>query len=139
MSDQTQTYDPSQHTVAEVTAHLATVDAEEAQRIQEAEAAGKDRATIRDWTPEDVQEGTEEGPKTQPEGQDTVTKAATFSEAAKAAQPAKTEDGYVGFSPERERTGLADKGLSQQTPAILTGGPVPDARPGVDDSEALKG
>lgn len=67
----------------------------------------------------------------------TNTKGETFDQAAQTADPA--EVGYIGTSPERERTGLADKGLSQQTDAVMKGGPVPDARPGVDDSAALKG
>lgn len=67
----------------------------------------------------------------------TNTKGATFEQAAQDADPA--EVGYIGTSPERERTGLSDKGLSQQNPAVMEGGPIPDARPGVDDSDALKG
>ena len=67
----------------------------------------------------------------------TTTKGGTFAEAAKAATPSAV--GYVGTSPERERTGLADKGLSQATPAILRGGPIPDPRQDVDDTAALEG
>ena len=68
---------------------------------------------------------------------DTTTKGATFAEAAEAATP--DPKGYFGTSPERERTGAADKGLSQQSPGILDGSiPAPDARPGVDDSEAIE-
>jgi len=65
------------------------------------------------------------------------TKGLAFHEAAKTVTVA--EQGFIGASPERERTGLADKGLSQQSPGILTGGPVPDPRQGVDDSAALNG
>lgn len=39
-------YDPSQHNVDEVEAHLATVDASERERILAAEAAGKARKSL---------------------------------------------------------------------------------------------
>lgn len=49
------------------------------------------------------------------------------------------EQGFIGTSPERERTGLADKGLSQQTPSVMDSSlPPVDARTSVDDSEAIK-
>ena len=67
---------------------------------------------------------------------DKSTKGATSQEAAAAATPA--DKGYLGTSPERERTGRADKGLSQANPAIMSGGTIPDPRPGVDDTEALE-
>lgn len=44
-------YDPTEHTVAEVTDYLATADEDERQRVQEAEAVGKDRLGIVNWTP----------------------------------------------------------------------------------------
>lgn len=70
--------------------------------------------------------------------QETTTKASTFQDAAAAVDlDAARAQGFIGESPERERTGRADKGLSQQNPAILNGDPVPDARPQVDDSAAL--
>lgn len=74
-----------------------------------------------------------------PEGEgDTTTKGQTFAEAAAAATPDEGP-GYWGTSPERERTGKADKGLSQQSPGILDGSvPAPDPRPHVDDSEAIE-
>lgn len=80
--------------------------------------------------------------KDQQDQQDTTSKATstkgeTFDAAAQTADPA--EVGYVGTSPERERAGLSDKGLSQANPAVMTGGPIPDPRSGVDDSDALKG
>jgi hypothetical protein len=65
------------------------------------------------------------------------TKGATFQEAAEAAEP--DEVGYVGTSPEAERVGRRDKGLSQRNPAVMNqGGQVPDATPSVDDSEAIE-
>ena len=73
------------------------------------------------------------------ESKETTTKAETFDKAAEAATPTETSASYIGTSPERERTGMDDKGLSQANPAILTGGPVPDPRHGVDDADALKG
>jgi hypothetical protein len=69
---------------------------------------------------------------------DTTTKGQTFAEAAEAVTHVESV-GYYGTSPERERTGAADKGLSQQSPGILDGSvPAPDARLGVDDSEAIE-
>lgn len=71
--------------------------------------------------------------------QDTTTKASTFQEAAQAVDLDKArEQGYIGTSPEAERTGRPDKGLSQLNPAILNGDSVPDARPQVDDSAAIQ-
>lgn len=68
-----------------------------------------------------------------------TTSGQTFSEAAEAFTEAHGQ-GYIGTSPEAERTGKADKGLSQQSPGILDGStPAPDARKHVDDSEAVKG
>lgn len=80
--------------------------------------------------------GTSEATGTAGPPADTETKGATFQEAAEAGTFTAT-DGAIGYSPERERTGRRDKGLSQANPAIMQGGPVPDARSGVDDSEAL--
>ena len=40
------TYDPSEHTVDEVNAHLADADPDEVDRIIAAERAGKDRSSI---------------------------------------------------------------------------------------------
>jgi hypothetical protein len=69
---------------------------------------------------------------------DTSTKGQTFAEAA-AAYNEQSALGYFGTSPERERTGAADKGLSQQSPGILDGSsPAPDPRPQVDDSDAIE-
>lgn len=68
-----------------------------------------------------------------------TTKGNTFTEAAQSFTETH-EQGYIGTSAEAERTGKADKGLSQQSPGILDGStPAPDARKHVDDSEALKG
>lgn len=73
------------------------------------------------------------------DAQDTTTKASTFQEAAATVDLDQArEQGYIGTSPEAERTGRRDKGLSQRNPAILNGDPVPDARPQVDDAGAIK-
>lgn len=115
--------------------------------------AKKTAETKAEDAPQDVQEPTQEPTEDQAEGQDlqtppetvqepdeakdTKTRGQTFAEAAEKATPADV--GYVGTSPERERTGRDDKGLSLQNESIVTGkGPVPDPRRGVDDSEALK-
>jgi hypothetical protein len=98
-----------------------------------------------------IMEGPHNPPPTEdaPAEGDTTTKGATFQEAAEsfadngtaltpqAFQEAQAQ-GFIGTSPERERTGLADKGLSQATPSVMdpTLPPV-DARPGQDDSEAI--
>jgi hypothetical protein len=122
-------YNPDEHTVDEVNAYLADADDTERQRVLSVEADGQNR------------KGIMEGPHAPTDGSDEPdagsTKGQTFAEAAEAATPA--EVGYLGTSPEAERTGRTDKGLSQRNPAILRGGPVPDARPGVDDTKALKG
>lgn len=44
-------YDPSEHNVDEVVAHLAEVDEDEQVRIMTAEEAGKNRVTITGWEP----------------------------------------------------------------------------------------
>lgn len=44
-----ETYDPSQYAAAEVTQYLATAEPTEFARVKAAEAAGKDRATVRDF------------------------------------------------------------------------------------------
>lgn len=45
-------YDPADHTVAEVQAHLDTVTAEEFARIVEAETFGKSRTGVLTYTPD---------------------------------------------------------------------------------------
>lgn len=85
----------------------------------------------------DTTEATEATEATTEDAKVTTTKAQTFQDAAKDATP--SDVGYLGVSPERERTGLEDKGLSQANPAVMKGGAIPDARRGVDDSKALKG
>lgn len=125
--------DPRGFTVDEVNAYLADADQDERDRVLGLEdgEGGKARTTIqRTWEPQEgAQDGTEDQPVTE-------TKATTFQDAAKAATP-DTGAGVVGSSPEAERTGRRDKGLSQRNPAILSGGPVPDSRQGVDDSAGL--
>lgn len=120
-------FNPDEHTVAEVNDYLSTVDpdGDEYQRVLAAERDGQARKGV---LGDDAEPGK---PKV------TTTKGQTFAEAAKAATPADV--GYLGVSPERERTGMTDKGLSQANPAVMTGGQLPDPRRGVDDSEALKG
>lgn len=44
-------FNPSEHNVDEVIAHLEQADTDEQVRVLEAEASDKDRATIRDWEP----------------------------------------------------------------------------------------
>jgi hypothetical protein len=65
-----------------------------------------------------------------------TTEGVKFADAAKDATP--DPKGYWGQSPEAERTGRRDKGLSQRNPAVMNqGGSVPDPSPYVDDSEAI--
>lgn len=126
-------YDPNDYTVDQVNEYLATADETETQRVLAAEAEGQARKGILEGPhaeAPDAGQGDADGTA------DTTTKGQTFSEAAEAATP--DPRGYLGTSPERERTGAADKGLSQQSPGILDGSsPAPDARPHVDDSAAL--
>lgn len=70
------------------------------------------------------------------DGTPATTKGQTFAQAAEAFQES-SEQGYLGTSPEAERVGRRDKGLSQRNPAIMEGGPIPDPSPHVDDSEAI--
>lgn len=44
-------YDPSEHNVQDVLAHLSTADENEQLRILQAEELGKNRVTITSWTP----------------------------------------------------------------------------------------
>lgn len=48
-------FDPSDHSVDEVNAHLANAAEAERQRVLDAEAAGKDRATVRTPSPDSDQ------------------------------------------------------------------------------------
>jgi len=116
-------YNPDEHTVTEVNDYLKDADDTERERVLAAERDGQARKGILGDEPEPTAV--------------TATKGATFQEAAAAATP--SDQGYIGYSPERERTGMTDKGLSQSNPAVMTGGQLPDPRQGVDDSEALKG
>jgi len=131
-------YNPNDYTVDEVNAYVAE-HPDERDAVLAAETEGKARKGVLEAgepAPSDPAAGTEQGDAAGTS--DTTTKGATFAEAA--AQVTHTDDvGYVGTSPERERTGLADKGLSQQSPGVMNDGPVPDSRPMVDDSDALKG
>lgn len=49
-------FDPSEHDVDEVVAHLEQSDDDERERVLLAESEGKDRKTIRDWSPSDEDE-----------------------------------------------------------------------------------
>lgn len=49
-------FDPSEHKVDEVIAHLEQSDDDERERVLLAESDGSDRATIRDWSPSDDSE-----------------------------------------------------------------------------------
>lgn len=148
-----ETYNPNDHTVAEVLEYLKAHPGE-LPEVKAAEVGGKNRASITALTPERLAEltaGSDEGgadtppasplkvSDTEAQPKDVQTAAATFAAAAEVATPTPPAESYVGYSPERERVGRPDKGLSQRNPAILSGGPVPDPRHGVDDSEALEG
>lgn len=139
-------YDPNEQTVDQVNEHLATIDTStpegeaEVQRILQAERDGKARVGVLEG-PHNPAPGTSTPEETEAEADAangrTDTKGATFQEAAEAAEPDET--GYVGTSPEAERVGRRDKGLSQRNPAVMNqGGQVPDATPSVDDSEAIE-
>lgn len=126
--------------VDQVNAYLAE-HPDEAPALLAAEADGQNRKGIVDGpaantAPADTADATD-GTAT---ATATGTHGATFAEAAEASTASlDATDGLLGVSPERERTGMADKGLSQANPAVMNqGGAVPDARPGVDDSDALK-
>lgn len=107
-----------------------------AQDVQEPTEDQAEATTLQE-PPETVQDAPTDSEETE-DPKATTTKAQTFQEAADKATD--QGPGYVGTSPERERTGMADKGLSLANPAILNGeGTVPDSRRGVDDSDALKG
>lgn len=135
MSD-TNTFDPAEHTVVGVNEYLAQATDSEKARVLEAEEGGQARVSILEGkeaqaAAADAQEATQEAAQATKS-----TKGASFAEAAKVA---KVDDkGFIGTSPERERTGRADKGLSQANPNIMRGGVIPDPRQGVDDSEALE-
>jgi hypothetical protein len=126
--------DPADFTVTQVNDYLNTLtgtDDPEYQRVLAAESEGQARKGII-GDGDAPEQGDANGTA------DTTTKGATFAEAA-AAYNEQNALGYFGTSPERERTGAADKGLSQQSPGILDGSsPAPDARPQVDDSEAIE-
>lgn len=125
---------PADYTVAQVNDYLATADDAEKARVLEAErtsAAPRKGITGVD-TPQDAQEPAQ-GDNSAQEAPSTTTRATTFQEAAKDATPAALEDSYHGHSPERERTGKADKGL---TVASVLDGPAPDPRPGIDTGRA---
>jgi hypothetical protein len=123
-------YNPNDYTVDEVNAYVAD-HPDEAEAVKAAEREGKARKGILDAGEPAPEQGDANGTA------DTTTKGQTFAEAAEAVQH-QEEVGSVGTSPERERTGRADKGLSQQAPGILDNSvPAPDPRPNVDDSETI--
>ena len=122
--------DPKDFTVTQVNDYLNTLSGtedEEHQRVLQAERDGEARKGIL---------GSDEPePEADTDGR-LSTQGASFSEAAEAATP--DPKGYWGQSPEAERTGRRDKGLSQRNPAVMNqGGSVPDPSPYVDDSEAI--
>lgn len=53
-------FDPSDHSVADVVAYLEQADDDERVRVLSEEADGKDRASLRDWTPSEEPEVAEE-------------------------------------------------------------------------------
>jgi len=122
-------YNPNDYTVDEVNAYVAD-NPDERDDVLAAEREGKARKGVLEAgepAPEGTTQGDADGTA------DTTTKGQTFAEAAEAVAH-QEEVGYVGTSPERERTGRADKGLSQQAPGILDGSqPAPDSRPQVDE------
>lgn len=132
-------YDPNEATVEEVNGYLLGLDDDEAgsaefRRVLEAERAGQARKGILQHAGKESIANGDDADPSQPKRTQT-TKATTFSDAAKEATPAPV--GYVGTSAEAERTGRADKGLSQRNPAVMKGGPIPDPRQGVDDTAGL--
>lgn len=127
--------DPKDYTVEQVNDYLATADAAERARVIALEdgEGGKARATVtREW-PQEPQEGAQEptegqgGAQDTPEGEnapqkgsqavETTTKALTLADVAATATPHPT--GRLGHSPEADRTGRNDKGLSQRNPAVM--------------------
>lgn len=116
-------FDPTTATVAQVQEYLGTADETERQRVLDAERSGQNRKGILgDGGAADAEAAT---------GDTATVHATTFQDAA--------DQGFIGTSPERERTGAPDKGLSQANPAVMNqGGQVPDARPGVDDADAIQ-
>lgn len=124
------TYNPNDYTVDEVNAYLAD-HPDEREAVLAAETDGKARKGILEADAAPAEQGDADGTA------DTTTKGQTFAEAAENVAHQEAV-GYVGTSPERERTGRADKGLSQQAPGILDGSvPAPDPRPNVDDSDTI--
>lgn len=109
----TELFDPTAHTVAQVNDYLADAEPSEQDRVMAAEAAGEARKGIMAG-PHAPADPEPEQPAAQAQ---TTTKGLAFHEAAKTVTVA--EQGFIGESPERERTGQADKGLSQQS--ILNG------------------
>lgn len=122
-------FNPDDHTVAEINDYLATANDDERERVLAAEREGQARTTVNGLHAADTTT-TNEG------SGETTTKAQTFADAAERAEP--HDVGRIGYSPEAERTGRRDKGLSQSNPAVMEGGPLPDVRRGVDDSEAIQ-
>lgn len=129
-------------TVDQVNDYLAE-HPDEREALLAAEADGQNRKGIMEG-PHAEAPPADPGPVDASDGTatDTATGTAgtTFAEASEASTASlDAEDGLLGVSPERDRTGMPDKGLSQRNPAVMNqGGMVPDARPGVDDSAALK-
>lgn len=133
------TYNPTDYTVDEVNAYLAD-HPDERESVLAAEADAGNRKGIVEG-PHGTPAAPSQPTATQGDADgtaDTTTKGQTFAEAAENVAHQEAV-GYVGTSPERERTGRADKGLSQQAPGILDGSvPAPDPRPNVDDSDTIE-
>lgn len=124
-------FNPDEHTVDEINDYLATVDDDERERVLAAEREGQARKTVNGLHVADDTTTNEASTD------ETTTRASTFEQAADAATPDEG-DGRIGLSPEAERTGRRDKGLSQGNPNVMNGGPLPDPRRGVDDSNAIE-
>ena len=81
----TEQFDPTTHTVAETQDYLASADADERQRVQDAEAAGQGRKGIVEWVPSaDQVEPSEDGYTRVPVPED---------QAYRPGEPVEREDG----------------------------------------------
>ena len=110
--NQAEQFDPSAHTVDEVNAYLADADEAERQRVLQAEADGKDRATVK------APEAHEDAPQADEGTKPKETKAETFKEAAKHVPQAdgeKYQKGYEGYVPSRDGDNPVDLSLAAVT------------------------
>lgn len=101
MTEQTNegTFDPADHTVAEVNEYLATADDAERQRVLDAEKDGQNRSSVK-------------APTTDTGSGQTVTEA---GESATEAEGEKYQKGYEGFAPSRDGDNPVDLTLAGVT------------------------